>query len=192
MDFEKIKKELEKQLKPKRFKHSLNVVKESRRLCDIYGENVERTELAALLHDCAKSFKNEELISIANIHGYKVDSIQQEAPELLHGPVGAIYAKEKFDIDDQEILNSIAFHTTGRSNMSLMEKIIYLADLTEEGRDFPELKEIRDLSCKDLNKAIVYACNCTLNYIIKNDFLLHPLTIDLRNSLIIGGLHKDA
>lgn len=189
MEFSDIKKELEKTLKPKRFKHSMNVVKEAARLSALYGENVQNAELAALLHDCAKSFKNNELISYAMENGLEIDEIQKRSPELLHGPVGAIYARKMFDIKNIDILNSIAFHTTGRANMSLLEKIIYLGDLTEEGRDFPALEEIRKISCTDLNRALILACNCTLDYVIKKDLLLHPLTIDLRNSLIIGGVN---
>lgn len=182
-----IKQRLELLLKPKRYRHSLGVVKEAVKLCSLYGGDPSKIKLAALLHDCAKQFDNERLLSYAKERSYPLDSIQQRSPELLHGPIGALYAAEEFHINDQDILNAIAYHTTGRAQMSLIEKIIYLADLTEEGRDFEELARIREISHSNLNHAVIEACNCSIHFVLKKNQLLHPLTIELRNDLIIGG-----
>lgn len=186
-----IKNEIERLLKPKRFQHSLNVEKESLKLARIYGIKEEHCKIAAILHDCAKYFKNEELIIYATKYGIPVDEVQYNFPSLLHGPVGAMYAREKFEIENEDILNSITYHTTGRPSMSKLEKVIYLADLIEESRSFPGLEEIRNMSVKDLDKALILSCNCTINYIMKSNSLIHPLTIEFRNSLLLRGMHKN-
>lgn len=186
-----IRKEIEKMLKPKRFQHSLNVEKVGLKLCYIYGENKENCSIAAIVHDCAKYFTNEDLIENAKNYGIEIDEVQACTPELLHGPVGAKYARDKFGIYNEDILNAVTYHTTGRAKMSQLEKIIYLADLIEESRDFPEIKEIRRCSLNNLDEALILACNCTLNYILKSNSLIHPLTIEFRNSLILRGMHKN-
>jgi predicted HD superfamily hydrolase involved in NAD metabolism len=190
-DYLFIKNEVERILKPKRFKHSLNVEKESLKLAKIYDVDEESCKIAAILHDCAKYFKDEELVKYANKYGILIDEVQYNYPCLLHGPVGAMYAKEKFGIENKDILNSIAYHTTGRPCMSKLEKVIYLADLIEEGRTFPELDEIRNISIHNLDEALILACNCTINYIMKSNTLIHPLTIEFRNSLLLRGMHKN-
>jgi predicted HD superfamily hydrolase involved in NAD metabolism len=186
-----IKKEVEIMLKPKRFKHSLDVEKSALNLARIYNEDDRKCRIAAIIHDCAKNFSDGELIESAKRFGIKIDDIQNSLPDLLHGPVGAMHAKAVFGIEDEDILNSVWYHTTGRPSMSMLEKIIYLADVIEVGRRFPEVDEIRKASLHDLDKALVLSCNCTLNYIIKNNSLIHPLTIEFRNSLLLRGMHRN-
>jgi predicted HD superfamily hydrolase involved in NAD metabolism len=190
-DYTTIKKEIEIILKPKRFKHSLDVEKAALNLARIYNEDDRKCRIAAIIHDCAKNFSDGELIGSAKRFGIKTDDIQNNLPDLLHGPVGAMYAKENFGIEDEDVLNAVCYHTTGRPFMSKLEKIIYLADIIEVGRRFPEVDEIRKASLHDLDKALILACDCTLNYIIKNNSLIHPLTIEFRNSLLLRGTHKN-
>lgn len=190
-EYEVIKNSIINMLSPKRFSHSLNVEKEAVKLGRIYGVDEQKCKLAGISHDCAKQFNNEALIVNAKKYEINIDEIQYNFPGLLHGPVGAMYVKENFGIQDEDILNSITYHTTGRVNMSLLEKIIYLADIIEESRDFPEIKEIRRISTQNLDEALILSCNCTLKYIMKNNSLIHPLTIEFRNSLLLKGVRNN-
>jgi predicted HD superfamily hydrolase involved in NAD metabolism len=174
-------------ISPKRFKHSLNVEKEALKLGEIYGADLEKCRIAAISHDCAKYFSDEELLKKAKEYGIEVDEIQMKFPQLLHSPVGAMYCKNVFEIEDEDILNAIKYHTTGRKDMSILEKIIYLADVIEEGRDFKGIEKIREKAYIDLDEALILSCNSTLKYIIEKNFLIHPLTIEFRNSLLMKG-----
>lgn len=186
-----MKKQLEKILNAKRYHHSLGVEDAAVKLAKIYGADVEKCRIAAIAHDCAKNLSEAELLSVARKNRINVDRIQARYPQLLHGRVGAVICKEKFGVTDQEILNAISYHTTGNTHMSLVEKIVYLADLIEEGRDIPDLNKIREKAYGGkLNEALIMACDCTLQYIIYRKQLIHPLTVEFRNSLLLKGIEK--
>jgi predicted HD superfamily hydrolase involved in NAD metabolism len=171
----------------KRFNHCKNVEKEAVRLGTLMGIDTDKCRLAAIAHDCAKEFSNEQLIAKSKEYGIEIDPIQQSFPQLLHGPVGAMYCKRELQINDEEVISAIWYHTTGKANMTPLEKIIYLADIIEEGRSFPEVEKIRELAVKDVNKALILSCNSTLIHVIQKNFLVHPLTIQFRNSLLLKG-----
>jgi predicted HD superfamily hydrolase involved in NAD metabolism len=186
-EYEDIKSKIKTMLNPKRFQHSINVVRASVKLGKIYGVDEYKCRIAGITHDCAKYFNDKALITHAVEYGIIIDNIQNNIPSLLHGPVAAMYSKEIFNIIDQDILNAIWYHTTGRAGMSNLEKIIYLSDLIEESRDFKEVNSIRKTAEIDLDEALLLACNCTLNYIMRSNTLIHPLTIEFRNSLLMKG-----
>ncbi|QCX34760.1 HD domain-containing protein [Caloramator sp. E03] len=170
-----------------RFIHSLGVEKEAIKLGERYGVDINKCRIAAIVHDCQKDLSDEELIKKAMEYKIDVDKIQLKSPQLLHGPVGALYSKEKFEIEDEEIINAVYYHTTGRENMSLLEKIIYIADIIEENRKyFPQLESIRHEAYKDLDNALIMSADSTITYVIKRRCLIHPLTIEFRNSLLLG------
>lgn len=180
-----IKTDIEKSLSKHRFEHSINVEKVAVELALIYGCNSEKASLAAIAHDLAKQYSDLELLKMAEDNKIAMDEIQQNSPQLLHGPIATYICKYSYNISDEDVLNAIYYHTTGRSNMSLLEKIIYLADVIEEGRDFPGIDSIRQLSKTALDKAIILSCNSTINYVIEKNELIHPFTIELRNSLLL-------
>lgn len=190
-EYELIKKEVEEmlKLKPKRFKHSLGVVKEAVKLGNIYGVDELKCRIAGITHDCAKYYDDGALIENAEKYGIAIDNIFYNCPDLLHGPVAAMYSRDNFGINDEDILNAISYHTTGRANASILEKVVYLADIIEESRDFPEISKIRKMALKNLDEALIMSCNCTISYIMKKNFLIHPLTIEFRNSLLLKGGH---
>ncbi|TDT61216.1 bis(5'-nucleosyl)-tetraphosphatase (symmetrical) YqeK [Fonticella tunisiensis] len=185
--YEYIKEKVRERLGEKRFNHSLRVEKEAVKLGKIYGENIEKCKIAAITHDIAKQLTDDELLKESKRYGISVDDIQLKSPQLLHGYVGAEYCREEFDIKDRDILNAIAFHTTGRKNMTLLEKIIFLADLIEEERSFPGVSDIRRAAISNLDEALILSCNSTLIYVINRNLLVHPLTIEFRNSLLLKG-----
>lgn len=185
--YENIKNEIKLILSEKRFEHSLRVEVEAVKLADIYGSDGEKVRVASIAHDYAKSYSDKELIKMAQKYGINIDEIQYNFPQLLHGPVAAHICREKFGINDMDILNAISNHTTGRSGMSLLEKIVYLADVIESGRYFPGIEHIRKQAIGNIDNALLLACNSTLIYITQENYLIHPLTIDFRNSLLLKG-----
>jgi predicted HD superfamily hydrolase involved in NAD metabolism len=185
--YENIKNEIKLTLDNKRFEHSLNVELEAIKLAEIYGSDVEKARVAAIAHDVAKDHSDEELLRMAQSYSIKIDEIQYNFPQLLHGPVAALICSTQYGIRDQDVLNAIKYHTTGRKSMSLLEKIIYLSDVIEPGRNFPGISDIREIALMDIDRALILACNSTLIYITKENYLIHPLTIEFRNSLLLKG-----
>lgn len=171
-------------LKENRLRHSVSVSETAVALAAIYGENIEKARIAGLVHDCVKNMGNEQLIKVAMEHEIQLDEIYLRNPSILHGLVGSIVAREVMGISDEDILSAIHYHTTGRKNMSLLEKIIYIADYIEPLRKFDGVEELRRLSNIDLDEAIIQALENTISYVISQKGLLHIDTIDARNDLL--------
>ena len=166
MDLELIRKNLQRVLKKSRYRHTEGVEAVSGDLALIYGYDVGKAELAGLLHDCAKYQTDEQLLEQCNKYQLPVSEIERKCPFLLHGKVGAVFAQEMYGVEDDEILSSIIFHTTGRPAMSLLEKIIFTADYIEPYRKpLPKIDEIRKAAYTDLELAIVMVLENTLNYL---------------------------
>ncbi|WP_373867079.1 bis(5'-nucleosyl)-tetraphosphatase (symmetrical) YqeK [Thermobrachium celere] len=113
-----------------------------------------------------------------------LSDVEINSPQILHAYVGAHIAREYFSIDD-DIFNAIYYHTVGRKDMSILEKIIFIADVIEEGRNFSGVEELRKLAFQDIDLAIIKSCELTIQYVISRGLLLHNNTVELRNSLII-------
>ena len=184
MNIDFFKKELSDVLSKKRYEHSIRVLETSLSLGKIYNADLNKIALASLLHDYAKEFTKEELLKISEEHFRDETKDYLTNVEILHSYVASYIAKEKFKIDDDEILNAIKFHTTGRKNMSLIEKIVYIADAIEPKRDYPHVEKIRDLALVDLNKAILLEVNKKIEYLIKGDYIIHVNSIEMRNWLL--------
>ena len=163
-----------------RLEHSVNVSKCAAQLAGHYGADVEKAELTGLIHDCAKNLPLDKALELGEKYGYEPDMITRMNPILIHAPLGAYLARELFDIDDPEILDAIAWHTTGRKNMTLLEKIICLADFIEEGRSYNGVEDIRKLAFVDINRALLAGFDYPLKHCNKGKFL-HPMTIEARN-----------
>ncbi|MEZ0536150.1 bis(5'-nucleosyl)-tetraphosphatase (symmetrical) YqeK [Caldicellulosiruptoraceae bacterium PP1] len=176
---------LENLLNKRRLQHSLQVMKISEELALHYNCDKQKAIIAGLLHDCAKCLETDVLLNYAKNSGIFIDKIMVSQKELLHGPAGKYVAEKIFLINDVDILNAIAYHTTGRENMSLLEKIIYVADIIEPSRCFSGIELIRELAFKDLDKSIIKAMESTLKYVFDLGGLVHPYTINARNQLIL-------
>ena len=185
---EKINQYLMDNLKKSRYEHSLGVKNTAIKLGIKYGESIYKTSIAGLVHDCAKNLDNDEIINLVKEKGYVIDEVSQNSPELLHGLAGAIVAKDIMGIRDEDILNSIIYHTTARENMSLLEKIIYIADYVEPSRNFLGVEELRKVVNEDLEEALILSLDNSINYVISKGKLLHLDTIKARNYLLIKGL----
>ncbi len=173
----KVRKSMERKLDKKRYEHTLGVAYTAACLAMRYGENPQQAELAGLLHDCAKCIDNARKLSICKKHNIAINEIECQNPFLLHAKVGSFIAMNKYGIRDQDVINAILNHTTGRPDMSVLEKIIYVADYIEPNRkQAPNLTEIRQLAFCDLDKALLRILEDTLQYLRRIDGSIDPMT----------------
>lgn len=177
MDEKEMRKKLASALKKKRYKHSLGVCKEAVRMAKLFGADEKKAYTAGLLHDCAKCFDRETQFKICEKYGVKTDRMTDLCPAVLHAPAGAALAKNEYGIDDEEILDAIRCHTTGRADMTLLDKIVYVADMTEPGRDYDGVEKLRELSAKDIDAAFIEALRQTLTFNIEKQAIVHPDTL---------------
>ncbi len=192
-DFTKIKLRVKETLSEKRYIHTLGVVSEALKLADRYGENMEKAYVAAFLHDIAKEMPKSQIVLEATKLGLITDSLQVEQPDLLHGHLGAEVAKSEFSISDEYVLNAIRFHTTGREDMTLLEKIIFLADLIEPSREiFEGLAKIRSLAHSNLDKALYLGLKATIDFVTVCKKPVHPMGVSALQFYFLktGGSHE--
>lgn len=171
----------------RRFNHTLGVVSEAERLAPKFGVDVEKAKLTALLHDCAKNLDKatgEDFFVLCQRYGVKLDECAKNESALVHAFLGAAVAYKEYGIEDNEILEAIYYHTTARANMTPLEKLIYIADMTEPGRTIEQAKEIRRLVEDDIDEALIYAIGCSIKHVIKKGTLIHPDSVHALNYLI--------
>lgn len=186
METTKIKNYLQGMLSPKRYQHSLGVAETAARLARRYGADEEKAYLAGLVHDCGKEVEPEDAAGILKKrYGITADAMSLKMPRLLHGPLGACMAQSEFDIYDPEVLDAIRYHTTGKANMSLLSKIIYIADYIEPGRDFEGVDQLRELTCRDMDAAIIQGIDFTICDLVEQGKTIHPDTVHCRNDLLV-------
>lgn len=178
-------KKLKASLDQERFEHSLRVEKTAALLAQKHNASVKLASLAALLHDCARKHSRQGLLSQARKLKLKIDPVQKFEPKLLHAELSAHLAKQDFGIKAKAILSAIRKHTLGTQRMTKLEKIVYLADHIEEGRDFSGVKKIRALAIKDLDKAVLESASNMIKYLLENDLPVHPGTIQTRNYYLL-------
>lgn len=185
MDNETIIDYLKKHLSEYRYIHTMGVAETAKQLAATYGADPPKAYTAGLLHDCAKELPFEEMLSVADKYKIETDELTKTSPALMHGIVGAYIAKEIFNADD-EIFDAIAYHTTGKANMNLLTKIIYIADYIEPNRKFDGVCEIRELAFSDIDKAIISSCGTVIVHTVNKGGIVHPNTVDARNYLLLG------
>lgn len=194
MEYKEIENDVKSVLSEYRFTHSLGVAKKAIELAKIYGVQEEIAKKVGIAHDIAKEMTDEEMIEYAKANNIRIDEIETVKPSLLHGKIGADIAAKKFGFT-QDMINAIKWHTTGRENMSMLEKIIYVADKTEENRKGTRfnLEKSRELSIQNIDKALIFLMNEFITYNVINEWLIHPETIDARNDLLLneGKIHKN-
>ena len=177
MSIQKIKEALKKELSPKRYEHTMGVEYTSTCLAMCYGADIKKARIAGLLHDCAKYLSSEEKLSQCERYGIPVSDHERKNPELLHSKLGACYANELYGVTDTEILSAIIWHTTGCPNMSLLDKIVFIADYMEANRDKAEdLPEVRALAFKDLDACLLLILKDTITYLTKKADVIDPMT----------------
>ncbi len=184
---------IKSKLTPARYKHSCNVADVAKELARQFKVNEEFAYIAGLLHDYAKGLSGDVLLKIAVENRLIDDDIEYLIPDILHAKVGAFLLSQENLVKEPEILNAIAFHTLGDENMSDLDKIIFLADMIEPGRDYPGQERLQCLAGRNLDEAMLFGLESTIKYCIEKGRLLHPQTIAVRNmflkinSGILGG-----
>ncbi len=160
----------------KRFEHTMGVAYTACALAMRYDCDIEKAYTAGLLHDCAKHLKDEKLLSLALKYDLGVSDLERRFPFLLHGKVGALIAKKTFDIHDEDILNAVTYHTSGRPAMSLLEKIVFISDYIEPNRDKAEnLPYLRKLAFEDIDLTVLRISEDTVRYLTELDKEVDPM-----------------
>lgn len=162
-------------LTPKRYKHTQGVAEEAAKLAKRYGADTKKAYIAGLLHDCAKCFTDGEKLKLCKSYGVELDDVLRVQPDLTHSFLGSKIAEAEYGVRDKDILNAIAYHTTGRENMSMLEKIVFIADFIEPNRDyFQGLDKIRKLAYNNIDEAIICALEGTIEYNRAKKRVIHP------------------
>lgn len=169
-------------LKNKRIPHVLGTEQEAIRLAERYGADVEKARVAALLHDCTKKLNMEEQLALCSHYGIALDELEQKALKLLHAKTGAALARDVFGVDE-EIYHAIWWHTTGRAGMTLLEKVIYLADYIEPSRNFPGVDRLRSVCYEDLDKGLLLGLEMTVQEMQEMGNPVHRATLEARDAL---------
>lgn len=168
IDIVEIQNRLKKKQSERRYIHTMGVQYTSICLAMKYGYDLKKAELAGLLHDCAKYLDADKLLKTCKKNEIPITEAEYKSPYLLHGKVGAYFAQKKYGITDEEILNAIRFHTTGRPDMTMLEKIVFVADYIEPSRSHaPNLDALRRLSFENLDQAVYEILKQTLDYLEK-------------------------
>lgn len=191
MKLEKMQKLLEASLPTKRYLHSVAVCETALKLAEAHGLPTEKIAVAALLHDCGREVPTKDSVAKAEELGIKLKQVEIAQPILLHAILGVPYAKEKYGVEDAEILDAIRYHTTGNKDMSTTAMVVFLADMIEPARSFPGVEELRELCYKDLKQAMLLAYSNTINYLISSKLLIHPDCIKGYNQLRLEMLNLD-
>jgi predicted HD superfamily hydrolase involved in NAD metabolism len=165
----------------KRRTHTYAVAEEAKKLAQQYGEDMEKAELAALFHDLFRGVGKEELNEYVGRLG--LASAYLDNPDLAHGKIAACVMEREFYVADRDIINAVSFHTTGRADMSRLEKILYLADAIEPNRDYPGAGALRELAYKDLDQACLAALERTIEHVTGKGLHLDRHTLEARDSL---------
>ena len=165
MKYEQAKKLVRKNLSEKRYTHTKNVKKMAVKLAKRWGADPEKAALAALLHDTAKELPREEMLQILNDNAIMAENAQNRPSPVWHGICAAILAQTQWGVEDEEVLSAIRCHTTGKPGMSLLDEIVFLADMTSAERDYPEVDYLRKLEKKDIHQAMREALEMNLHWL---------------------------
>ncbi|WP_042354988.1 bis(5'-nucleosyl)-tetraphosphatase (symmetrical) YqeK [Bacillus rubiinfantis] len=183
MERETALKLVKEQLTEHRYQHTLGVMETAISLARRYGVDEKKAETAAIFHDYAKFRPKEEMKQIIIEQKFPLDLLEYNS-ELWHAPVGAFLTESEAGITDREILDAIRYHTSGRVGMTILEKIIYLADYIEPGRHFPGVDEVRDLAQQNLDAALIKSVQNTIIFLLKKNQTVYPDTFYTYNDLI--------
>ena len=176
---------LKNRLTEKRYIHSLNVADSARMLARLYGyDDEDIAYTAGLIHDCCKDTPAGLQLSYMLENGVELSEYEIDVAKLYHSICGSVFIKKEFGIDNQDIINAVRYHTTGRKNMSLLEKIIFIADFISEERDYNGVEIMREKAVKSLDEAIVEGLSFTIKDLIDRGLIVHPDTLDAYNDAI--------
>ncbi|MCI9681216.1 MAG: HD domain-containing protein [Lachnospiraceae bacterium] len=177
-DMKAYQKKIKHEMDDGRYQHTLGVMYTCAALAMRYEYDIQKAELAGLLHDCAKCIPNGKKLKLCEKHNIQISETERRNPFLLHAKLGAFLAMDRYGVEDKEIISAILNHTTGKPNMSLLDKIVYVADYIEPRRSKAEnLEEIRKLAFLDLDQALYQILSDTLKYLDKGSGEIDNMTM---------------
>ncbi|MBQ8078517.1 MAG: bis(5'-nucleosyl)-tetraphosphatase (symmetrical) YqeK [Oscillospiraceae bacterium] len=179
---------LEQNLTQKRFKHSCNVARAAKQLAQRYGADQEQAYFAGLLHDICKEMPFEEQKRLMLAGNFAPDEAELHSKKLWHGIAGAYFIQSEFGVSDKNILNAVRFHTVGRPGMTLLEEIIYIADMISDERDYKGVTRMRKLANDDLQAAMCTALGDAIASVLKKGALVSRYTVEGYNSYLLRGI----
>ncbi|RYM05287.1 HD domain-containing protein [Sporolactobacillus sp. THM7-7] len=184
MKIEEARRAIKELLPEKRYTHSLGVSETAGRLAEKYGAEPAKARLAGMLHDIVKYFSDERLEAMIRRRSDISDNYLNYSSKLWHAPCGAAYVQETYGIDDPEVLCAMTYHTTGKRNMTELDKIIFLADYIEPGRDFPGVEEVREAASRSLNEAVFLELQKTIVHLLDKRQKVYPDTMEAYNEMV--------
>lgn len=176
---------LRQNLSEKRYFHSLCVAAEAKKLAETYGGDCDKMYIAGLLHDITKNKTDTEQLQLCEKFGIMLTATEKESPLIWHQITGAEYVRQELGIDDFDIISAIRYHTTGKPDMTLSEKIVFTADLISADRNYPDIKEIRAAADRSLEDCIIRVLQFTIADIVSKGNPLHPDTLNAYNYLLL-------
>ena len=194
MDLEQARKWIKSRLNEEKYFHSLGAEETARELACMFSVDPEKAAFAALIHDNAKNISYKKALELIKINNFDIDeNIKTNFffKKLIHAHVGACLAQKELSVSDEDILNAIKFHSTGRPNMSMLEKIVYIADKIESNTREPELREkilkiLRETG--NINEAVLICTDRTIRSLLNRKFIINTQTIEVWNSYIVENL----
>ena len=177
---------LKGRLTERRFIHSLNVAKSAKELAQIYGYDEAKAYTAGLIHDCCKDTPAGLQLSYMLENGMALTDTEISTAKLYHAMCGSMFIQKEFGIDDTEIINAVRYHTTGRKDMTLLEKIVFIADFISEERDYDGVDIMREKAKRSLDEAIVEGLSFTIKDLIDAGRVVHTDTLGAYNDAIIN------
>ncbi|NFH68842.1 HD domain-containing protein [Clostridium botulinum] len=185
LSIEEIKLYLKENLKCNRYNHTLGVVETAKKLAEVNKISIEKAEIAALAHDVAKNLSLQKMQSIIEKNNIELTNTEKENSNLWHSIIAPIEARNKLKIDDEDILDAVRWHTTGKENMSILTKIIYIADMIEPGRDFPGVKKIRQTTFENLDEGVLLGLTESMKDLLNRNLIIDLNTIKARNYFLL-------
>lgn len=187
-DTERVKAVLKERLDDYRYNHSLGVASAAKKLAERYGENPEKAYFAGLLHDITKNTPKPEQLKIIEKGKVTLTDDEMRNPKLWHAISGSIYIRDEMNVTDEDIISAVRYHTTGRDNMTLLGKIIYIADFISEERTFDGVEYMRELAFESLDKAAMFALEFCIPDLVGKRHILHIDSVRLYNELVKKGI----
>lgn len=184
---DEMRKDILSRLRGYRYEHTLGCERAARKLAERFGGDVEKAGFAAILHDITKHLSAMEQLNLCEMYGIIPCAIETKEPKMLHGKTAAAIARQEYGAPE-DVCAAIACHTTGKTGMALLDKILYLADYIEETRDFPGVEKARALAQVDIDCALLYCYSETLTDLISRGKLIHSDTIGAYNDMIFSGI----
>lgn len=175
---------LKQKLTEKRYNHSVNVARKAVYLAQKYGADIKKAEIAGLLHDITKQTDDDEQLELISEANMKLSDLEFENKKLWHAVSGAAYLKTQLKIDDDDILNAVKFHTTGRAGMSLLEKVVFVADMISEDRMFEEAEKLREFADESIDKAVCFATILSIGRLTEKFSTIAPGTLEAYNDTV--------